>query len=369
MKIGVDARSLLQREVRGEGRTLQRLYRELSRQQPSWQVTMYGERDPTAEIANEFRCRSMSIPGSRFNSWEQLAFPLAAALATEDLLHCASSSAPTLVPCPFVLTVHDIIPIVFDDGQTDAQRLRFETSLGRALRRAAGIISVSHHTKADLVRHFNVPERRITVIHWGTDIKGEAHASQVPLGRPADQSTVLAYGGSAPRKNTSRLMQAFGLCARHNRRARLVVVGVSAAETRLALAAAAEDIGIGDRVNLLGFVSDDELNATLAEASVVFYPSLYEGFGMPLVEAMGAGVPIVASDRTSIPEVVGDAGMLIDPTDVHAMADALSAVLDNPSLRAELSERSRARARQFSWATCAESTSNVFTAALNPAHA
>lgn len=355
MRIGVDARSLLQKEARGEGKTLLRLYQTLARLRPAWRVHAYGETAP-ATPPPAFTVRTCELPGFRWNTWERIALPLMAARDRVDLLHCSSSSAPPLVGRPFVVTVHDIIPLMFDDGQSQAYALRFEQSLGSALRRADAIIAVSESTRRDLVARLGVRPDRIDVIHWGADPAAPAGAR--------DDALVLAFGGDAPRKNTAGVLAGFAHARKRVPAARLVLVGLSGAKKRAEFEALAARLGVADAVRFEGYVSDADLQRRYGEAAVLFYPSLYEGFGMPVVEAMASGVAVVASNLTSIPEVVGDAGVLVDPRDEQAAGEALAAVLGDANRRAQLSARGLERARELSWEECARKTASVFERVL-----
>jgi glycosyltransferase involved in cell wall biosynthesis len=356
--IGVDARSLLQKEVRGEGKTLLRLYQTLARLRPNWRVRAYGETVPPTPPDAAFAIRTCEFPGFRWNTWERIALPLMAARDRVDLLHCSSSSAPPIVGRPFVVTVHDIIPLMFDDGQSVAHALRFERSLRSALRRADAVIAVSDSTRRDLVARFGVRPERIDVIHWGAD-----PVDPPPAVAPAS-ALVLAFGGDAPRKNTSGVLAGFAHASKRVPAARLALVGLSGAKKRAEYEALANRLGIADKVRFEGYVSDADLQRLYGEAAALFYPSLYEGFGMPVVEAMASGVPVVASNLTSIPEVVGDAGVLVDPRDEAAAGEALAKVLGDPARRAQLRARGLERARALSWDDCARKTAAVFERVL-----
>jgi glycosyltransferase involved in cell wall biosynthesis len=357
--IGVDARSLLQKEVRGEGKTLLRLYQTLARLRPDWRIRLYGESAPNAlRLGDAFAVRTRQLPGFRWNTWERIALPLMAARDRVDLLHCSSSSAPPIVGRPFVVTVHDLIPLMFDDGQTQAYAQRFELTLASALRRADAVIAVSESTRHDLVLRFGVRPAHVHVIHWGAD------AVAPPPAAAATSALVLAFGGDAPRKNTTGVLAGFAQASRRVPTARLALVGVSAATRRAEYRALAGRLGIGDKVSFAGYVTEADLQRLWSQAAVLFYPSLYEGFGMPVVEAMARGVPVVASNLTSIPEVVANAGILVDPRDDAAAGEALAKVLGDPALRAQLRARGLERARALSWEDCARKTAAVFERVL-----
>jgi glycosyltransferase involved in cell wall biosynthesis len=361
--IGVDARSLLQPEVRGEGNTLLRLYQELKAIRPAWRAYLYGEKACSDYIASQFEIRRRSVPGFRWNSWERLALPALAWRDGVDLLHCSSSSAPPLVGRPFIVTVHDIIPLVIDDGQTAQQSQRFERSLRSALRRASAVIAVSESTKRDLTSFFGISRDRIDVIHWGTDVWPHP-----PAMADRDSNLVLAFGGGARRKNTRVVLIAFAEASKLVPSSRLVLVGLSGAKERLEFMQLADDLRITDRVEFTGYIDQKALTALYGRAAVLLYPSLYEGFGMPIVEAMAAGLPVIASARTSIPEVVDGAGELVTPDDHAAVGNALARVLMHAPLREDLATRGIARARQLTWERTAMLTAAVFERVMGVHH-
>ena len=215
----------------------------------------------------------------------------------------------------------------------------------------------SEAVKADLVRHCGADAARIQAVHHGVDASffeaGEDELAQARKRYELPERFVLVVGSDEPRKNLVRLLDAYGRLPIELRRgAPLVIVGLSGwnnAEIKRAIARA------GD-VRAIGFVARRLLPAVYHSATVFAFPSRYEGFGMPLLEAMAAGVPVVSSDRSAMPEVVGEAGLLVDPDDVEALTRALERMLKDPGLRAELSEAGRLRAREFTWDNTARRT-------------
>ena len=365
MRIAVDASSLLTRHPRGEGKSLLRLYEEIARIRPGWSFVFFGtqETEASASAIRERipRCqiRTFELPGFRWNSWENLGLPIAAWRAGADLLHCASSGSPLWSPLPVVMTVHDVIPLIMDDGM-DARTVRlFRTRLQAGMRLARRVIAVSDNTRRDLIRVMGADPDKIEVAHWGADAVSETYQE-----RPAT-GTVLGFGGGgAVRKNTPALVRMFAKVAAGDPAARLVILGATDTRQKATLKELIGQLRLEGRVSLLGYVPDEELDRLYREAACLVYISLYEGFGLPPLEVMVHGMPVVASDRSSIPEVVGDAGILVDPEDTDAIANAVLHLLHDQAFRRQLSEKAWQRAREFSWRTTAEKTVSILEASL-----
>lgn len=365
MRIAVDASSLLTRHPRGEGKSLLRLYEEIARIRPGWSFVFFGtqETEASASAIRERipRCqiRTFELPGFRWNSWENLGLPIAAWRAGADLLHCASSGSPLWSPLPVVMTVHDVIPLIMDDGM-DARTVRlFRTRLQAGMRLARRVIAVSENTRRDLIRVMGANPDKIEVAHWGADAVSETYQE-----RPAT-GTILGFGGGgAVRKNTPALVRMFAKVAAGDPAARLVILGATDTRQKATLKELIGQLRLEGRVSLLGYVPDEELDRLYREAACLVYISLYEGFGLPPLEVMVHGMPVVASDRSSIPEVVGDAGILVDPEDTDAIANAVLHLLHDQAFRRQLSEKAWQRAREFSWRTTAEKTVSILEASL-----
>jgi len=366
MRIAVDASSLLARHPRGEGRSLLRLYEEIARIRPDWSFVFFGTQ--AAKSADEIHARiphceirTFEMPGFRWNLWENLGLPIAAWQSGANLLHCSSSGAPIWSPLPMVMTVHDVIPLIMNDGMNDDGVKRFRQRLAAGLRQSRSVIAVSEHTRLDLIRVMQANPDKIKVVHWGADSNPTAFDDDKPT-----TGLVLGFGGGgAIRKNTPAMVHMFAKVATQHPTARLVILGVTDATQRIQLQNLIDTLALQGRASLMGYVSDAELEQFYKEATCLVYISLYEGFGLPPLEVMVHGVPVVASNRSSIPEVVGDAGILVDPENIDEIADAVLSLLHNHALRHQLSEKAWQRARQFSWRNTAEKTIAIFEAALD----
>lgn len=361
MKIAVDARSLLNGRPRGEGRSLLRLYQELAAVRPDWRFRFFGEGCGRVALPGitQAHVENFQVPGYRFNLWENVALPCKAWCAGADLLHCSSSSAPRWTRTPIVLTVHDVIPLLFNDGWTEAAVSRFRAQLDYGLRTARVVIAVSDHTKRDILSLFDVDEGRIHVVHWGIDIPpGTETDGSVRARLGIGDRYVMAFGGGARRKNTAGVIAGFAAATLPD--VQLVLAGLGNAALRERVVSLGNRYGVSQRLRLLDYLEDSEINALLDEAECLLYPSLYEGFGLPVLEAMSRGVPVIASNTTSIPEVAGDAAVLVDPLSSAAISAALVHVCGNPGERARLAQRGRERAARFSWRATGEAMAALF---------
>lgn len=362
LSIGIDATSLLCRQPRGEGRTIFRLYREIARLRANWTFLLYTNTDSanTQEVLRDIpRSRAIVFdpPGHRWSTWENVGLPLRAWRDRVDVLHCPSSGAPLFSLTPIVVTVHDLIPLLGADGQDAAAAARFKRQLTAGLRRARTIVTGSQHTRTDILKAFpQTPAERIRVITWGADPALQGAGATAPRGGAA---FFLAIGGTAPRKNTEGLLIAFALAHDKIPSIRLKIVGLNDDRAAAKMRETAAALGIGERVDVSGFIADEALDGLYREALSFIYPSRYEGFGLPLLEAMSRGTPVIASNASSIPEVTGDAAILVDPEDRQALADAMVRIGSDATLRGRLAVAGALQAQRFDWTATAEATAAI----------
>ncbi|MCU0493532.1 MAG: glycosyltransferase family 4 protein, partial [Chloroflexaceae bacterium] len=269
-----------------------------------------------------------------------------------------------------VVTIHDLGYLAFPQAHTARRRMELHLTTRWSAHAASQVIAISQATKDDLVHHYSVNPDKVSVVHHG--LSPQFHPVEDPAVRAAVQrrygisSPYLLYVGTVqPRKNLARLLAAFGqLLAIGDLRSEigdqgtnltLVIAGKKGWLTEEIEGQAAR-AGLGQRVHFTGYVADDDLPALLSGALAFVFPSLYEGFGMPVLEAMACGTPVLTSTTTSLPEVAADAALLVDPTDTDAIARGLARLVAEPALRSELRQRGLARAAQFTWARCAAET-------------
>ena len=266
-----------------------------------------------------------------------------------------------------VVTVHDVIPLVLPRTFTFRHRLVVRTALAHVRRRADLIIVPSQAVRRDVVQHLGVPEGRVAVTPHGCEARFSPEADDAASGAvraryglPARY--VLAVGTLEPRKNLTTLLRAFARlqgAAGFDRQVGLVLAGARGWLDDPVFRTV-QALGLEAAVRIPGFIDDDDLPAVYRGAELVVFPSLYEGFGLPLLEAMACGVPVVAADTSALPEVAGGAAMLVDPLDVEGMAQAMARVLGDEALRGRLRDAGIARAAQFSWETAARRTLDAY---------
>jgi len=328
--VAIDARDARGPQLRGWGRYTLELVRALRRRADVELLELdEGGRGP--ELA-----------------WEQLVLPRILRREGVGLIHAPNCFLPLRRPCPGVVTVHDL---AFEEHPEDFARLtgwKYRTFTPRCARSAERVICVSEHTRRDVCERYGVDAERTTTIH---------SAPCLPVGRepPPPGPYLLAVGDLRAKKNLGRLVRAFARLHRDGLPHRLVLAGLDAGEGAAIGAAAG-----GAPVELTGYVDDSRLDALMRGAALLVYPSLYEGFGLVVVEAMARGCPVAAARATALPEAAGGAAALFDPLEEEDIAARIREVLEDGELRAGMVERGRARAAELSWDRTAELTAAVY---------
>jgi glycosyltransferase involved in cell wall biosynthesis len=294
--------------------------------------------------------------------------PLRAIGQRLDLLHM-TYSAPVWSAAPVVLTVHDICYVTNPEWFSRRDLRVLSTMVPRSIRKAAHVITVSQDARRQIIEHYHVPEAKITAIPNGPGpgaypITLEAAREELSaLGLNLERPFLLAVGNLQPRKNLVRLLEAFDeLVTRRGQDAALVIVGPRSYRAEEIISAAGR---VADRVHFTGYVTDRQLAAFYRCSTAFVFPSLYEGFGLPALEAMAHGVPMACSDAGALPEVCGDAAIMFNPHSVMSIVDALERILRESDLRQKLSVAGKARAAKFSWKKTAELTLKVYEQVLS----
>jgi glycosyltransferase involved in cell wall biosynthesis len=353
VRIAIDARKL--RDY-GIGTYVRNVLRHLARiDQDTDYVLLCRQEDCgiTAELGPNFR--AVPETSAAYSIREQMAVPLDLRREKADLFHAPHYVLPPLTPCRSVVTIHDCIHLQFP--QYLPHRLGYayaRSALWIAAHRSARVLTVSEASKRDILSHFSIPAAKIDVIYNAIDERYGQPPSDEDMSRVRERYQlndpyVLYAGNIKPHKNLERLIEAFHLLRRGGLdQVKLLIIGDEISKYAT-LRRAVHRYKLHQHVRFFGFVPDKTLAVLYRLAGVFVFPSLYEGFGLPPLEAMASGTPVITSNVSSLPEVVGDAAMLIDPYDPTAIAQAMRRVLTEPALRDDLRGRGLARVKEFSW--------------------
>ena len=321
---------------------------------------------PDESLGGSYARRMAKIIGNMV--WTHMDLPFRVWKRGFDVLHSPAFVAPAKSICPVVITVHDTTYLRYPSHFAAWWVHYMKSVMPIAVRSAAAIICPSEHSKSDVVEAYNLPPEKVRVVLQGVDhgnfrpgvVMNEAWAREAGI----TKKYVLHVGGFYERKNIPTLLRAIAHLQASGKwqEKQLVLAGAPAPgikgadEIRQTIA----DLKLSSSVVLPGRVSDENLAGLYAQAALVVMPSLYEGFGFPVLEAMAAGTPVVASNISSLPEVAGDSAILVPPKDAVALAEAIARILENNDLAADLKARGLARARQFTWQRTARETIAVY---------
>jgi len=320
----------------------------------------WGELLPAVTVPVRARDRVQWVAG------EQAVLPIAAARARVDLVHSMASTAPLWGRFRRVVTVHDLIYARFPEAHAGLRDKGMRVLVPAAVRRSHRVIADSQSTREDLIELLGVSPERVDVVPLGMGaVRRRPPAperdvrARFELG---ERSVVLSLSAKRPHKNLLALIGALARIAPEER-PMLVIPGYQTAH-ELELRGRADALGVADDVRFPTWVSDAELEGLWSIARAFVFPSLYEGFGLPVLEAMARGVPVACSNASSLPEVAGEAALLFDPHDEEAIAEAISRVLTDETLRARLRALGRAQLQRFTWERTARLTLESYSKAM-----
>ena len=277
-----------------------------------------------------------------------------------DVIHDLSQISPFIFnfSSSKVLTIHDLSPILFPETYGKIHVFLQKYILPKTLKNVDKVIAVSENTKKDIVKYLGFPEESIEVVYNGVDerFKPLSHDSCLYDFSPY----ILFVGTLEPRKNVTTLLKAFYILKKRKEVMHKLVIAGGKGWKNKEVYETVRRLNLSNSVKFLGYVPEEELPKLYSGADLFVYPSLYEGFGLPLLEAMACGCPVITSNVSSLPEVVGDAGILVDPLDVNGLADMMYKVLNNEDVREKMVKKGSKRAKMFSWERCAEETLRVY---------
>lgn len=363
MHVGLNLVYLVPGETGGMEVVARELIPALVAERPGWRFTSFVNREAAADAGpwGELTAQvTVPVRARRRTEWvrgEQLLLPGLARRAGVQLLHSLASTAPAFGRFTRVVTVHDLIYKRYPEAHGGLRALGMGALVPLAARRAHRVLADSESTKADLVSLLRIGAERIEVVPLGVRPPSAAATPEATLRQQlglGDRPVLLTVGATRPHKNLARLLDAIAAIPAPARPV-LVVTGY-ATEHEASQRSRIEALGLAGDTRLLGWVPSADLDGLYELATTFVFPSLYEGFGLPVLEAMIRGVPVACSRAASLPEVAGDAAVLFDPERTEEISAAITRLLDDHELRARLSSAGRAQASQFTWRRTAAAT-------------
>ena len=366
MKIALNLLYLIPGVVGGTETYARSLITALGRLDEDHEYTVYVNRE-SAELditpADNFTrvvCPVVAMKRAYRYGWEQAILPLQLRQTKPDLVHSLGYVGPIASSKPQVVSVHDVNYLGHSGRRTPVGRRAFQFFVEKTVKRASHVITISKFSRGEIMRHLGVPEDRVSVVYCAArerpvDATGAGHESEVV--KNVTQPFMMAFSSLSAHKNIARLIAAFARISSEVPHS-LVLIG-HMPEKSAAIRAELERAG-DNRIHFTGFIPDEDVDALMRRASLFVFPSLYEGFGLPILDAQKAGVPIACSNVAALPEVAGEGAILFDPLSVDDMAQKLRRSLLDADLRETLSEKGRANVQKFSWDTAAQETMDIY---------
>ncbi len=367
------------RQAAGIGRIVRGQVQALVNQAPDWDIRLFVAGPVTPEDRARAPLPLHATPWIRERDlvriWHRLDIPWPRVNwfigGPVDLFHATDFVLPPCTAHRRVLTVHDLAFVRYPDAAMPSLHHYLNVVVPRSVERADHIVADSHHTAQDLEELWGVPRERISVVHGAVDHshfrpvreEGRLRAVRTRYGI-GERPFILALSRLEPRKNFPRLIRAFDLARREAHIPHRLVIGGSKGWLYDEIFAVVAELGLEEEVHFPGFIAEADLPALYSAAAFFAYPSLYEGFGLPILEALACGTPVLAGDNSSLPEAGGPGALYVDATEVEAIAEGLVRLATDPELRAELATRGQAHAREFTWERSARQLMAAYERAL-----
>ncbi len=367
MRIGIDARLVYYSQA-GIGQYILHLVSGLAKVDTENEYVLLQSRKDETTILEQPNFRRVSLWTPSHHRLERYSLNVELMRLGLDVLHSPDFIPPHRPSCQSVITVHDLAFLLYPHFLTK-ESARYYGYIDEAVRWTDHIIAVSESTKRDTIQHLGVPEDKITVVHEAANpifrpVDREEAREQVRHRHGVDGPFVLFVSTIEPRKNVPTLLRAvWQLIERYKDKVHLVLAGGKGWLYEDAFAVV-DELHLDDRVHFVGRVTSEELLYLYNAAELLAHPAFYEGFGLPPLEAMACGLPVIVSNVASLPEVVSDAGLLIDPHDVDELTVAMWRLLNDQDLRQEMSEKGLRQAARFSWERAARETLEIYQQAL-----
>ena len=377
MKIGIEAQRIFRTKKHGMDMVALELIRNLQLLDTENEYVIFVKPDTDSSVIKETRnFKIEQLKGGFYPLWEQFALPAAAKKAGCQLLHCTSNTAPLLTSIPLVVTLHDIIymessylkilngPGTWYQKFGNAYRRLF---VPKIIRKSKKIITVSHFEKKRIGQFFGIADdQRLTAVYNGVGehfkpIRDEGVLKRVKEKYHLPDHFIFFLGNTDPKKNTKGALQAFSeFLKEYPGNMKLVMLDYDLAELSKLLSEIGNS-GLIDKIVLTGYVVNTDLPAIYSQCEIFLYPSLRESFGIPMLEAMACGAPVITSNTSSMPEVAGDGAFIVDPYKPDEITAAMIAILTDDSIRSGLIEKGYLQAAKFSWKAMAQNVMEIYS--------
>jgi len=353
LKVGIDIRELERGKATGIGQYLKDFLKVGAKHRHDWTFILFGNQNTAIDLEAS-NIQKIFFPEYFTVLWDQVQLPYYLSKEKIDIFLTPYFKAPLISSCKLVVIINDLIPILSQEYKSlerFCNRMYFRSLTHASTLRANKIITISNHSKIDILKNFKTPENKVEVIYLSVDGNYRPlnnNIDQVQIKYGIQKKYILYFGNFNPHKNVKTLLKAYKDLPSEIKDEYQLVLGGRKDSYCNELEDLARQLEIENHVIFTGFIMEEDLPNIYSAASLFAFPSLYEGFGLPPLEAMACGTPVIASNATSLPEVVGDAGILIDPTNIPEFTKTILTVLFDKELRIKLREKGLLRAKRFS---------------------
>jgi len=373
LKIGIDVRELEKGKATGIGQYLLNFLRFAIKNKQEWEFILFGNQDTQINL-DAPNLKKIFIPEYLTFWWDQVQLPHHLKKEKIDLFLTPYFKAPLFDSCKLVVIINDLIPLLAGEYQNlrrFLKRVYFKSLANAAARRADKVITISHHSKKDILDVFQVPEEKIEVIYLSVDESYRpinSNLEKIISKYGISKRFILYFGNFNPHKNVKSLIESYNNLPEKIKSEYQLVLGGRRDRHCIGLEKMVKHLKIKEKVVFTAFISEEDLPSIYSAASLFVFPSLYEGFGLPPLEAMACGTPVIASNTTSLPEVIGEAGFLVDAKNVWELGRTILTVLQDDKLRDKLRQKGLNRVKEFSISKTSKKILNLLEQIVIPSN-
>ena len=352
MKIGIDIRELEKKKITGIGKYLNNFLKTSVKNNRSWKFTLFGNQNTHINL-NAFNCKKVIVKEYITFLWDQIQLPFHLKKENIDIFLTPYFKAPVLCTCKLVIIINDLIPLLSKEylgSKKIFTKFYFKTFIKASIAKADKIIAISDQTKKDIINQFNISENKVEVVYLNVDpiySQTKFNSDRIEKKYGISGNFILYVGNFNPHKNVSTLIHAYSDLPEEIKQQYHLVIGGRKDSNCSELAKLVKVLRIDDNVTFPGFIQENELPAIYSASSLFVFPSLYEGFGLPPLEAMASGTPVIVSNAGSLPEVVSSAGILVNPKDIKGIRNEILNVLLDKKLSKKMKKMGLSRAKEF----------------------